>query len=262
MRPWCLRLLLVWLIPSATCDLPSMVGDDAGESDGIMKLHEDSESVVECHSRHRRFSARVSGDRVGPGEGLGSLSGESEGLIGLLEVSESDVSLHSRIHGSSLARTCAGVGECGVGVGVCGARVRVFAGFVVRCSVGLPAVCALTCAQVASNACGEVARACNSGSFARNQGVLVVCCLRANPPVTTWRWVVRVPGGGAAPKRSVSGPAEDLRPVSEVDAGVKLRLAGGVRGAGCRFTPWKATRHRYQTRWWWCGDTFCPPGSS
>ena len=130
-------------------DLPSMVGEDAGESDGIMKLHQDSESVVECHSRHRRFSARVSGNRVGPGEGLDSLSGESEGIIGLLEVSESDVSLHSRIHGSSLARTCAGVGECGVGVSGCGAGVRVFAGFVVRCSVGLPAVCALTFAQVA-----------------------------------------------------------------------------------------------------------------
>ena len=32
------------------------------------------------------------------------------------------------------------------------------------------------------------------------QGVLVVCCLCANPPVTTWRCVARVPRGGRVPK--------------------------------------------------------------
>ena len=51
-----------------------------------------------------------------------------------------------------------------------------------------------------------------------------------NPPVTTWRWAVRVPGGGRGSKRGVPGPAEDLRPVSEVEAGVNFRPAGGVRG--------------------------------
>ena len=32
------------------------------------------------------------------------------------------------------------------------------------------------------------------------QGVLVVCCLCANPPVTIWRCVARVPGAGGVPK--------------------------------------------------------------
>ena len=32
------------------------------------------------------------------------------------------------------------------------------------------------------------------------QGVLVVCCLCANPPATTWTWVGRVPRGGRVPK--------------------------------------------------------------
>ena len=37
------------------------------------------------------------------------------------------------------------------------------------------------------------------------------------------------PGGGGK-GRGGSGPAEDLRPVSEVEAGVNFRLAGSVRG--------------------------------
>ena len=61
------------------------------------------------------------------------------------------------------------------------------------------------------------------------QGVLVVCCLCANPPAATWRWVGRVPRGGGVPKGGVSGPAEDLRSASEVEPGVNFRPAGGVR---------------------------------
>ena len=64
----------------------------------------------------------------------------------------------------------------------------------------------------------------------------MVCCLCANPPVTTWQGVVRVPGEGGAPKGGFPVLAEDLRPVSEVEARVNLQLAGGVRGqvAGSR----------------------------
>ena len=46
-------------------------------------------------------------------------------------------------------------------------------------------------------------------------------------------FIVRVPGEGGAPKGTkggVSGPAEDLRPVSEVEAVVNFRPAGGVWG--------------------------------
>ena len=38
------------------------------------------------------------------------------------------------------------------------------------------------------------------------------------------------PRGRKRVKGGVSGPAEDLRPVSEVEAGVNFRPAGGVRG--------------------------------
>ena len=54
---------------------------------------------------------------------------------------------------------------------------------------------------------------------------------------------VHGPTGTKRVKGGVSGSAEDLRPVSEVEAGVNFRPAGGVRGqvAG-------STRHRYQGR--------------
>ena len=62
----------------------------------------------------------------------------------------------------------------------------------------------------------------------------------------TWR---RGSKGGA------SGLAEDLRSVSEVEAGVNIRPAGGERGQVAGPLPRKATRRR-------CGHTFPPPGGS
>ena len=49
---------------------------------------------------------------------------------------------------------------------------------------------------------------------------------------------VQGPTGRMSTKGGVSGPARDLRPVSEVEAGVNFRPAGGVKGAGCRFNSW------------------------
>ena len=46
-----------------------------------------------------------------------------------------------------------------------------------------------------------------------------------------------------------SVPAEDLRPVSEVEAGVNFRVAGGV---------WEQAAAAKG----WCGHTFPPPGGS
>ena len=61
-------------------------------------------------------------------------------------------------------------------------------------------------------------------------------------------------------KGGVSSPAEDLRPVSEVEAGVSFRPAGGVRrqvaGSLPRRQPGAGTRQG------WCGHTFPPPGGS
>ena len=57
---------------------------------------------------------------------------------------------------------------------------------------------------------------------------------------------VKGPTGTRRVKGAVSGPAEDLRLVSEVEAGVNVRPAGGVRWQGAGSLPQEATRHRYQ----------------
>ena len=73
---------------------------------------------------------------------------------------------------------------------------------------------------------------------------------------------VQGPTGIRRVKGGVSGPAEDLRPVSEVEAGVNFRPAGGARGqfAGSlpRKQPGPGTR-QVKGR---CGHTFPPPGGS
>ena len=62
----------------------------------------------------------------------------------------------------------------------------------------------------------------------------------------SWSDTVRVQGptGTRRVKGGVSGPAEDLRPVSEVEARVNFRPAGRCTGAGCRFHSQEATRRR------------------
>ena len=63
-------------------------------------------------------------------------------------------------------------------------------------------------------------------------------------------------------QRRISSLAEDLLPVSEVEAGVNVRPAGSVRWQVVGHLPRKAIRHRYQEVGWWCGDSVCPPGGS
>ena len=82
-------------------------------------------------------------------------AGESVGILGLRQVIESDVARSSLIHESSLARSCADVGVSSAGL-----SVSVSAAL---CVAALPAGRSLTYAQVAANACGEVASAGNSG---------------------------------------------------------------------------------------------------
>ena len=79
-------------------------------------------------------------------------------------------------------------------------------------------------------------RARNSGGTG---GLLPVqrstsCCLK-----NSWSDTFRVQGptGTKRVKGGVSGPAEDLRPVSEVEAGVNFRPAGVVRGQVA--VPWR-----------------------
>ena len=70
------------------------------------------------------------------------------------------------------------------------------------------------------------------------------------------------PTGRRSSKGGVSGPAEDLRPVPEVEAGVNFRLAGRVRGQVAGSLSREATRNWYQAGQGRCGHTFPPPGGS
>ena len=82
----------------------------------------------------------------------------------------------------------------------------------------------------------------------------------------SWSDTVRVhgPSHGHKEFQMVGFPVwpEDLRPVSEVEAGLNFRLAGGVRGqvAGSlpRKQPGTGTRQVRRR----CGHTFPPPGGS
>ena len=67
------------------------------------------------------------------------------------------------------------------------------------------------------------------------------------------------PTGSLCTKGGVSGPAEDLRPVSEVEAGVNFRPAGAARG---RLQVQSPGGNQAQARQGRCGHTFPPPGGS
>ena len=129
-------------------------------------------------------------------------AGESEGTIRLLEVFESDFpplpnSSHSpnSRHGSLSSACARRVARC-----VAAAPARVCLG---SSSPALSAAVAHAHASILHGAC-----------------------------INSWSDTVRLQGptGTRRVKGGVSGPAEDLRPVSEVEAGVNFRPAGGVRG--------------------------------
>ena len=167
---------------------------------------------------------------------------------------QSDRRLNSRIRGSqsssfACARVSSGCLLGAHGVGSASAAVG---------SACLPAVRTRSYADVAASACGGMAV---KQGHARNS---VVCGgflpvhkstsynLGTGRQGPTWR---------RGSKGGVSSPAEDLRPVSEVEAGVNFRLAGGIRrqvaGSLPRKQPGTGTRqHRVGV------DTFPPPGGS
>ena len=150
-----------------------------------------------------------------------STAGESSGISGLHEVSESDSPLHvSRVINSLNS-------SLGVDMQTCACA-----------AAALPAAAAprswstvarLSDAVVAPVHASPMHHACIAGSTG---GFLPMqkstsYCLR-----NSWSDTVRGQGptGTRIVKGGVSGLAEDLRPVSEVEAGVNLRPAGGVRG--------------------------------
>ena len=93
---------------------------------------------------------------------------------------------------------------------------------------------------------------CVAGAVHARRTVTPMHALNAH---NSWSDTGRVQGptGKRRVKGGVSGPAEDLRPVSEVEAGVNFRPAGDAR-AGCRFSSQEATRHWYQAGQVRCGQ--------
>ena len=185
---------------AAPCSLPGE--DNLGYSEN--DLVDDAESVLGGR------------DHLAP-----STAGESSGISGLLEVSESVSPLHVLPVINSLNSSL------GVDVSACACAA----------AAALPAVAAprswstvarLSDAVVAPAHASPMHRACSAGG---SGGFLPVqkstsYCLR-----NSWSDTVRVQGptGTKRVKGGVSGLAEDLRPVTEVGAGVNLRPAGGVR---------------------------------
>ena len=162
--------------------------------------------------------------KLDPVVGVG-WNADAAGQAGSRSVSrmQSDLCLNSRIHGSqSSCFACARVSS-GALLGAC----VVGSASAAVGSACLPAVRTRTYADVAASACGGMAvvqrHACNSvvsGGFLpvqKSTSYDVGMCRQG-------------PKGRRCTKGGVSGPAEDLRPVTEVVAGVNFRPAGRVRG--------------------------------
>ena len=175
---------------------------NAGETKGIIGMPEGIESDF---SKNRAVVAGAAEKHA--------TAGESEEILGL-HVSPSS------LHNSSNSRGCVAAVECARLLAVPGVSAR---------------VCPVSSTSAVSPAVGAHARstpmhdAHNSGGTG---GLLPVqrstsYCLGNSWSDTGW---VTGPTGRRCTKGGVSGPAKDLRPVSEVEAGVNFRLAGGVRG--------------------------------
>ena len=144
------------------------------------------------------------------GSGAHATASENKGIIGLLEVSESDFpSLQNSSHSPTLR-----LGSS-----------------------------SSACARVSRAACaGASACVCPVGSSSAEFAAIA----HAHASIlhgarNSWSDTVRVQGptGTKRVKGGFSGPAEDLRPVSEVEAGINFRPAGGVRGQVAGSIPGK-----------------------
>ena len=90
------------------------------------------------------------------------------------------------------------------------------------------------------DACARVAAALPAAAVASCAGTSPALRSSASSlHSNSWSDTARVKGptGRRCTKGGVSGPAEDLLPVSEVEAGVNFRPAGGVRGQVADFSP-------------------------
>ena len=220
--------------------------------DGI----EDHDGVGEFQQRDRLALRRLRDLEDGIEDvraGAPAVAGESRGIIGLHEVSESDSSVHiSRVSNSLNS-------SVGVVVSACA-----------RVASALPAAAAprswstvarLSDAVVAHAHASPMLCARISGGTG---GLLPVQRSTSYCLNNSWSDTVRVQGptGTRRVKGGVSGPAEDLRPVSEVEVGVNFRPAGRVRGQVAGSLPRRQPGTETRRVRGGCGHTFPPPGGS
>ena len=181
--------------------------DSSGEKKGITGMPEGIESD---------FSKNCAVD-LGTAEKLAT-AGESEEILGL-HVSPSS------LHNSSNSRGCVAAVACARLLAVPGVSARV-------CPVSSSSAVS---AAVAHARFTPMHDAHNSGGTG---GLLPVQRSTSYFLGNSWSDTGRVTGPTErrCTKGGVSGPAEDLRPVSEVEAGVNFRLAGRI-GKGSVVTP-------------------------
>ena len=160
--------------------------------------------------------------------GAVTTAGESSGIIGLR-----DSSVHlSRVSNSLNS-------SVGVVMSLCASAACALPAAVTPRSWS--AVARLSDAAVAHAHASILRGARNSGGTG---GLVLVQRSTSYCLDNSWSDTVRSQGprGRTGTKGGVSGPADDLLPVSQVEAGLNFRLKRRCTGAGCRFTSQEATR--------------------
>ena len=175
-------------------------------------------------------------------------AGESKEVIELHEVHESEVL------DAQAQKLCIGSGAAEMAAHATAGESQRIIGLRERCESDFPYLNSSRCLGVV--ACARLPAVPGVSAFASScasapVSFAVVAHARSTPmhvARNSWSDTGRVKGprGRKRVKGGVSGPAEDLRPVSEVEAGVTFRPAGGVRGqvAGSlpRWQPGTGTR--------------------
>ena len=191
---------------------------------------------------------------------LKSMKGENDSVLELLECAEVRAQKRCIDSGTGDARRATDSGRPGVS-----SRIHD------SVSVNSSGASSHACVSYLDALLAAPARApAASAAFrtSRTSAVVGLCMHDDDTPMhdahNSWSDTGRVQGptGRRCTKGGVSGPAEDLRPVAEVAAGVNFRLAGGVRGQVAGSLPGRQPGTGTRQVKGRCGHTFPPPGGS
>ena len=211
----------------ARLDVVSAGNDGSGETvfETAHATADENKGIVELHE------VPVSAFSVAETAGTAATAGESKGIVGLHEVNESDR------FGTDAAVAAATAGESE-------GTIRLLEVFESEFPP-LPnsSHAHNSCLRLSTSACarasclagacaGAAARVCPVSSSSAVSAVVRAHATTLHGAHNSWSDTVRVQGptGRRCTKGGVSGSAEDLRTVSEVEAGVNFRPAGVVRG--------------------------------